>query len=322
MAINISLDEIKNAARAVAGLVIRTPAVLSPELSRVYGCSVYLKLENLQYTGAFKIRGNSFKLLNMAERALASGVVTASSGNHGLGLSLAARRLSASAKIVVPSKTPANKVEKIKSYGAEVIICGETYDDSAARAKAFAEEEGRIYVPSFDDRDIIAGNAGMGLEIHDDVPGAELVVCPVGGGGGISGISLALKQLSPGIRVVGVQAEGACSMARSIESGGRRELESADTIADGIAVRMPGELTFPIVRDLAEKIVLVSDEEIIRAVGMLAKCARVVAEPAGAAAVAALDRIDDLPRGGSVVCLISGGNIDKDRLVEALGSKF
>ncbi len=318
---NIDLNQIKAAAAAIAPLIIRTPCVKSGELSAVYGCPVYLKLENLQVTGAFKIRGNAYKLLKMSDEELQSGVVTASSGNHGLGLSLSALRRRVKAKILVPVRTPVNKVQKLKRYGADVIVEGDTYDEAAARARKISKEEGLAYIPSFDDIDIITGNATMGLEIYEDVPDISLMIAPVGGGGGISGIALALKGLCPSVRIIGVQAEGAASMACSLESGERKALEEVNTIADGIAVGKPGRLTFPLVRELVENVLVVSEEEILNAAALLACSAKVVAEPAGAASAAALRKIKDLPGEGSVVCLVSGGNIDRKLLAEILSGK-
>ncbi len=317
----IGLEKIKEASSAIAPFILRTPCIRSEELSKKFKCPVYLKLENLQVTGAFKIRGNAYKLSKMPDSELSFGVVTASSGNHGLGLSLSASRRSVSAKILVPSPTPRNKIQKLHALGADVVISGNTYNEAVLEAKRLALEEGRAYIPSFDDADIITGNATMGLEIYRDVPDISLMVAPIGGGGGISGLGLALKKLSPSVRIIGAETGGAASMAFSLEAGERKSLEEINTVADGIAVSEPGGLTFRLVRELAEEVVVVSDEEIKEAVRFLACSAGTVAEPAGAAAAAALGKIKELPGRGAVVCLVSGGNIDRELLAAVLAGK-
>lgn len=317
----IGLEQVKEASSAIAPFILRTPCIRSEALSRKFKCPVYLKLENLQITGAFKIRGNAYKLSKMPHSELAAGVVTASSGNHGLGLALSAFRRSVSAKILVPSRTPRNKIRKLTGCGADVVISGRTYNEAVLEAKKIADEEGRVYIPSFDDADIITGNATMGLEIYRDVPDISLMVAPVGGGGGISGLSLALEGLSPSVRIIGAQAAGAASMVSSLEAGERKPLEEINTIADGIAVSEPGELTFQVVRELVEEVAVVSDEEIKEAVAFLACSAGTAAEPAGAAAAAALGKIKELPERGAVVCLVSGGNIDRELLADILAGQ-
>ena len=306
----VSLEQIKKARERIAEAVIRTPCIYSLPLSRKTGKDVFLKLECLQVTQAFKARGNANKLALMGPEEKAKGVITASSGNHGLGLSLASMRHGVKSAIVVPEVAPANKVEKIKENGAEVIIRGKTYDDAVEYAHKLSREKGLVYVSSFDDPDIIAGNGSVGLEILEEVPDVKLIICPIGGGGGISGVSLAAKQVNPEIRVMGVEAERAASMLRSIEAGEITELESASTFADGIAVRRPGNLNFVIVRSWIDRIVTVSEEDMEKGVVMLAKEAKVVAEGAGAASVAALLAGKADSEYDRVVCIISGGNID------------
>jgi threonine dehydratase len=214
------------------------------------------------------------------------------------------------AVIVVPEVAPRNKIEKIRENGAEVIIKGKAYDDAAAYAHAISQERGHVYIPSFDDPDIIAGNGSVGLEILEDVPEVKLILCPIGGGGGISGVSLAVKQIHSDIHVVGVEAERAPSMLKSIEAGQLTELSSADTFADGIAVRKPGKLNFEIVRAYVDKIVTVSEPQMEAALCVLAKEAKIIAEGAGAASVAALMSEGFDSRFDKVVCIVSGGNID------------
>jgi len=307
----VSLDEIRLARERIKDKVNRTPCIYSLPLSRRTGKEVFLKLENLQVTQAFKARGNANKIALLSKEQRESGVVTASSGNHGQGLSLAALRSGVKAVVVLPEAAPLNKREKIKENKAEVIIEGKTYDDAAQYAHVLAGEKGYTYVPSFDDRDIIAGNGSIGLEILEDVPQAEIIVDPIGGGGGISGICLAVKQIKADIQVIGVEAEGAASMSESIQRNKVLQLPSMNTFADGIAVGKPGELNFQIVKRLVDGIVVVSDEEMKSAVATLAREAKIVAEGAGAASVAAL-LFQKFPvkDGSSVVCVISGGNID------------
>jgi threonine dehydratase len=309
----ISLDQIRQARERIKDKVNRTPCVYSLPLSRMTGREVFLKLENLQLTQAFKARGNANKIALLSQEQKERGVITASSGNHGQGLSLAALRNGVKAVVVLPEAAPLNKREKIKENRAEVIIRGKTYDDAALYAHSLAEDKGYTYIPSFDDPDIIAGNGSIGLEILEDVPQAEIIVFPIGGGGGISGVCMATKQINPDIQIVGVEAAGAASMFESVKAGKLVELPSIDTFADGIAVRKPGELNFEIVKHCVDNIVTVSDEEMKSAIVTLAREAKIIAEGAGAASVATL-LFEKFPvrDGSNVVCVISGGNIDMD----------
>ena len=307
----ISLDQIRQARERIKDKVNRTPCIYSLPLSRMTGKEVFLKLENLQVTQAFKARGNANKIAMLSKEQKEKGVITASSGNHGQGLSLAALRSGVKAVVVLPEAAPLNKREKIKQNKAEVIIKGETYDDAALYAHSLAEDKGYTYIPSFDDLDVIAGNGSIGLEILEDVPQAEIIVFPIGGGGGISGICLATKQINTDIQIIGVEAVGAAAMLESVKANKIVELPSINTFADGIAVRKPGELNFKIVKHCVDNIVTVSDEEMKSAIVTLAKEAKIIAEGAGAASVAAL-LFDKFPikDGSNVVCIISGGNID------------
>lgn len=319
--LTISLNQIKEARNRIADSVVKTPCIYSLPLSRKMDKEVYLKLENLQVTQAFKARGNANKLALLDEERRKRGVVTASSGNHGQGLSLAAMRYGVKAVIVVPEVAPANKIHKIKGNSAEVIIKGKTYDDAVEHAHFLSKKEGYIYIPSFDDLEIIAGNGSIGLEILEDVPEAEVIICPIGGGGGISGIALACKQINPDIQIIGVEAEKASAMLNSINAGRITELSSADTFADGIAVRKPGTLNFEMVKEYVSKIVTVSEEEIKSAVYLLAKEAKLITEGAGAASVAGLifEKIEtDLDK---IVCVITGGNIDMSLFKDILAKE-
>lgn len=307
----VSLKSIKDAEQRIQGSVLKTPCTYSLPLSRRCRKEVFLKLENLQVTQAFKARGNANKIGLLSQEEKDRGVITASSGNHGQGLSLAALRAGIKAVIILPEVAPRNKIEKIKENQAQVIIHGKAYDDACHYAHILAEKNHYTYVQSFDDLDIIAGNGTIGLEILEEVPQAQMIICPIGGGGGISGIALLAKQIKKEARVIGVQAEKAASMVESVRSGNIVELPSADTFADGIAVRKPGSITFKIVKKYVDGLVTVSEEEIKSAVFTLAREAKVIAEGAGASTVAALlsNKINSKEI-STIVCLITGGNID------------
>ena len=317
----ITLDKIYDARERIRDKVNKTPCIYSLTLSRILKKEIFLKLENLQLTQAFKARGNANKMSLLTQDEKDRGVITASSGNHGQGLSLAALLAGVKATIFLPEVAPQNKIDKIKENKAEVIIKGKTYDDACHYAHILAKEKNYVYVQSFDDLDVIAGNGSIGLEILEDVSQAQMIICPIGGGGGISGVSLAAKQLKPDIKMVGVEAERAPSMLKSIEAGKVIELNSADTFADGIAVRKPVEITFGIVKKYVDLLVTVSEEEIKSAIFTLAKEAKIIAEGAGAASVAALlSKKIDTKNISNIVCIISGGNIDMT-LFQAILSK-
>ena len=315
----ITLEKIKEARERIRDKINKTPCIYSLTLSRILNKEVFLKLENLQLTQAFKARGNANKMSLLTQGEKDRGVITASSGNHGQGLSLAALLAGVKATIILPEVAPQNKIDKIKENKAEVIIKGKTYDDASHYAHILAKEKNYVYIHSFDDLDIIAGNGSIGLEILEDVPQTQMIICPIGGGGGISGISLAAKQLKSDIKMVGVEAEKAPSMLKSIEADKIIELDSADTFADGIAVRKSGEINFKIVKKYVDSLVTVSEEEIKNAIFTLAKEAKIIAEGAGAASVAALlSKKIDTENISNIVCMISGGNIDIDMLSDIL----
>ncbi len=316
----LNLQKFQEAGARIKKYIQRTPCLPFQDLSEEVGRNIYMKLEGLQITGGFKLRGNLNKLLSMGKENLPNGVVTASSGNHGLGLSYSARLLGVKVTVVVPETTPKNKVDKLRTYGAEVILAGAHYDEAVKRVKKIVEETGALYVPSFDDPDIIAGNGTIGLEINEDVPGVAQYICPIGGGGGISGSGLALKALNPNIKIIGVEAEGAASMKASIEAGKPIQLPEVKTKAEGIAVSRPGELPFEIVKDLVDEIVTVSEEEMEDALRYLVGKGKIVPELAGTAGIAALLAGKILPEKGPVVCLITGGNIDLQYLGSILTS--
>ena len=307
----ISLKKIKETRDRIRGAINKTPCIYSLPLSRIIKKEVFLKLENLQVTQAFKARGNANKINLLSKEEKRRGVITASSGNHGQGLSLAALRAGIKAVIVLPEVAPKNKIEKIQENKAEVIIKGKTYDDACKYAYCLAEENNYTYIQSFDDLDIIAGNGSMGLEILEEVPQTQMIICPIGGGGGISGVALPAKQIKSDIKIIGVEAKKSPSMLESIKAGKIIELSSAETFADGIAVRKPGKINFEMVKKYVDDIITVSEEEIKSAIFTLAKEAKIVAEGAGASSVAALlSKKVSTKTVSNIVCIITGGNID------------
>ena len=287
-----------------------TPCSYCEGLSEEFNVDIYLKLENLQRTGAFKIRGNAHKLSQLDEAKLQEGVITASSGNHGLGLSLSACLRTIPVTVLVPEQTPEIKIKKLNSYGAEVIIEGDNYDKTVIKAKELAQDRNMKYISSFDDPDIILGNTTMGWEIFTTLQEPEMVICPVGGGGGMAGISLARNILSPGTEIVGVEAKCSASMTKSLASNKRIELDNISTLADGIKVAKPGKITYPLAQDNVKNMITVSENDMQRAFLKLMNKAKIVAELAGCAPVAALKHINFGEISGPIVCVISGGNID------------
>lgn len=315
----ISLADIRNAAAAVRGRVIRTPLVYSPTFSRLTGCEVYLKLENLQETGSFKIRGATYKLLEGLDPAnRENGVVAASAGNHAQGVALAATRAGVRSTILMPEWASISKQEATRGYGGEVILEGKSVADAITVAREMAKS-GKTFIHPYDDPMIIAGQGTIALEILEDQPDTDVVIVPVGGGGLISGIACGVKELRPGIRVVGVQAETCPSALQAIQSGERIPVEAARSIADGITVKQIGEIPFEIIRSRVDEIVLVSEDRIAEAVLMLLESKKTLAEGAGAVSAAAvLSGAVALPRGGKAVLVISGGNMDSpilDRVI-------
>jgi len=314
-----TLADVHAAARALEPHIRRTPCVLSHTFSERAGAEVWLKLENLQRTGSFKLRGalNKLHALSAAERA--RGLLAASAGNHAQGVALAARLLGASATIVMPRGTPINKVQRTEGYGARVVLHGESFDEAQAHAHALVEREGLVLVHPFDDPHVIAGQGTLALELLDEVPELDTIVLPIGGGGLAAGVALTVKALRPGVRVIGVQAAGADAMARSFRAGKPVALDSTRTFADGIRVGRVGELTFELVRRHVDEIVTVEDGELAEAVVQAMELSKVVAETAGIAGVAAL--LSGKVRGARrAVAVISGGNIDLNLLARIIES--
>lgn len=308
-----TLAEIERARETVEGVIQQTPMELSRHLSKALGSTVHLKCENLQRTGAYKIRGAYNLLSQLTEEERARGVVAASAGNHAQGVAYAASALGIQSTIFMPHGAALPKLQATRDYGAETRLRGLVFQETLAAALEFARETGATFVPPYDHPAIIAGQGTVGLEVLDQTPDVETVIVPIGGGGLISGVAIALKerarQLGREIRVIGVQASGASAFAPSLEAGQPTTIAIRPTIADGIAVSRPGDLTFEAVRDHVDEIVAVDDDDIATALIVLLERAKLVVEPAGAVGVAAILKglVKDA---GTTVVLLSGGNID------------
>jgi threonine dehydratase len=313
----IDLARIEGAAARVQPYVRRTPTELSEPLGELTGRELVLKLENLQHTGAFKIRGALSRLLAMAPEERQCGVITASAGNHGLGVALAARLLGISATVVVPTTVPLAKLTAIQRQGAEAVLEGPTYDDAHIAAETIARERRLTYVHAFDDPDVIAGQGTLALELLADGPELDAIVVPVGGGGLISGVAVAAKAVRPSVRVIGVQAAGSPALAESFREG-RLMTAASSTIADGIAVKRPGALAFDLINRLVDDVVTVDDEAIAQAIVLLLERHKLLAEGAGAAALSAVLQGKIPARLRRVGVVISGGNIDPNLLGKVL----
>jgi threonine dehydratase len=308
-----TLDDIEKARETIAGVARVTPMETSQFLAEVLGSPVHLKCENLQRTGAYKLRGAYNRLSMLTEEQRAAGVVAASAGNHAQGVALAARELGIPATIFTPVGVALPKLQATRHYGAEVVLRGHSVEEALSAAKDFAAHTGAVFIPPFDHPAVIAGQGTLGLEIVDQVPDVDTVVVPIGGGGVISGIAIAVKglaeRLGREIRVIGVQAENAAAYPDSLDAGEPVTITTTPTIADGIAVARPGDLNFPIIRDLVDEIVTVSDDDVARALLVLLERAKLVVEAAGAVGVAAI-MAGSVRDTGRTVVLLSGGNID------------
>ena len=305
----LTLEKIRDAAEVLGGAIYRTDVIHAPALST--RCDVFLKTENLQKTGSFKIRGAYYKIARLSETEKKRGVIACSAGNHAQGVALAAQKNGIPALICLPDGAPISKVEATKSYGAELCLVPGVYDDAYERALRLKDERKMTFIHPFDDEDVIAGQGTIGLEILSQLDGVDAVLVPVGGGGLISGIAYAIKSVDPSVRVYGVQAEGAPSMYNSIRDHQIESLPSVSTIADGIAVKQPGAQTFALCAKYVDGIVTVSDDEIAEAILALIEKEKMIAEGAGAVPVAAVlsGKLPELD-GKKVCCVVSGGNID------------
>ena len=313
----LTLDKIYQASYALKTVIRRTDLIPAPNINKT--CSIFLKPENLQVTGSFKVRGACFKIAQLTEEERQRGVVACSAGNHAQGVALAATSHGISSLICLPDNAPISKIEATKRYGADVCLVEGVYDDAYRRALELRDEKGYTFIHPFDDEDVIAGQGTIGLEILDQLPDMDAVIVPVGGGGLISGVAYAIKHLAPHIKVYGVQANGAPSMLDSISHGKIERLPSVRTIADGIAVKEPGLHTFDLCQKYVDEIVSVSDDEISTAILTLIEQHKLIAEGAGAVSVAAA-MFNKVPvKGKKVVSLVSGGNIDVTILSRVIG---
>lgn len=308
--VSVTAADIKRARENIQNLVRLTPLDHSRTFSALIGRDVYLKCENLQRTGSFKVRGASNKILNLTEEEKKKGVIAASAGNHAQGVALGATSAGISSTIFMPEGAPISKIMATRGYGAEVMLAGASYDDAYAKARETQEERGATFIHAFDDPDVAAGQGTIGLEILEQLPDVGTVVVPIGGGGLISGIAVAVKEANPQIKIVGVQASGCPSSYISRRQHKICQVTHAGTIADGIAVKTPGSLTFPLIEAYVDDIVTVEDEEIANAVLMLLERAKLVVEGSGAVSLAALLNNKVNIRGNNVVSILSGGNID------------
>lgn len=307
----LSLDKVYHANYVLKDVVRETDIIYSSTLSEKSGCEVYLKTENLQVTGSFKVRGAYYKISQLSEEEKSHGVVACSAGNHAQGVALASKKFGIKSVICMPDGAPISKVEATKSYGAEVVLVPGVYDDAHNYSEKLREEKGYTFIHPFDDDDVIAGQATIGLEIINQFKDVDAIVVPIGGGGLISGVAFAVKSLNPKIKVYGVQAAGAPSMIQSLEHNKIEMLPSVSTIADGIAVKEPGVHTFELCRKYVDRVVSVTDDQVSAAILALIEKQKMIAEGAGAVSLAAVmfGKIPDI-KGKKVVCLISGGNID------------
>lgn len=305
----LTLDRVYKAKQVLKEVIRETDMIYAPNIQN--GTNVYLKTENLQVTGSFKVRGSYFKISQLSDEEKARGVIACSAGNHAQGVALAATKNGIKSLICLPEGAPISKVEATKRYGAEVCMVPGVYDDAYNKAIELRDEKGYAFIHPFNDPDVIAGQGTIGLEILEQLPNADVVIVPIGGGGLIAGVAFTLKQLNPRCKVYGVQATGAPSMERSIMDGKIETLSRVQTIADGIAVKTPGDVTFDLVKEYVDGIVTVTDDEIARAILALLEKQKLISEGAGATPVAAVmaGKIPDI-EGKNVCCLVSGGNID------------
>jgi len=318
----LSLQDILAAQRSLSGLITRTPLEYSFLLSRRAGCQVYLKLENWQKTGSFKVRGAINKVASLTEEEKARGLVTASAGNHALGVAYAARALgNVPTTLFVPVNAPTSKLKKLEEYDCDVVLAGNSYEEAHHAAEDFERLHGATYVHAYDDPWTIAGQGTVGLEVLEDLPDAEAILVPVGGGGLIAGVAVAAKAINPQVRIIGVQPEASPAAYLSLRAGRPyEEYEAAPTIADGLAGGF-GRLPFETAGDLIDEIVLVSEEEIRAAVFTLLELAQLVVEGSGAVGIAALLAGRVNLAGRKVVAVLSGANIDASLLFEIMGEQ-
>ena len=311
-----TIDDIRAAARRIEGAVVRTPTLMSRTLSQIVGAEVWLKFENLQFTAAYKERGALNKLLQLSPDERARGVITASAGNHAQAVAYHAKRLGIPTAIVMPAPTPMVKVTQTEGHGAHVILDGERFDDAYAKARELEAAEGLVFVHPFDDPQVIAGQGTIALEMFEDAPDLDLLCIPVGGGGLLSGVGIAARALKPEIELIGVETELYPSMKSALD--GSILTTGGDTLAEGIAVKEPGQLTSRILKELRAEVLLVAERDIERAVAMLVAIEKTVVEGAGAAGLAAMLAYPERFAGRKVGTILCGGNIDTHLLAYVL----
>jgi len=306
----LALDDVVQARNVIQGMVQRTPLIHSHILSQRFGCQLFLKAENLQHTGSFKVRGAYNKIITLARSGVVKGIIAASAGNHAQGVAVAAAAADIPATIVMPETASLPKVQATQGYGARVILYGENYEEAAAHTRHLAQEEGLTVIPAFNDDLVVAGQGTIGLEVHEALPDLDAVIVPVGGGGLISGIALAVKSLRPATRVIGVQASAATGAKASFQEGRIVHISPRNTLADGIAVGAPGEVTLPLMQRYVDDIVSVEEEAISQAMVLLLEFGKLVVEGAGAVGVAALLSGRLSCKNQKTVAILSGGNVD------------
>ena len=304
----LTLEKFEEASELVKRVTNPTKLIYSDYLSEQTGAKVYLKPENMQYTGAYKIRGAYYKISTLTEEERSRGLITASAGNHAQGVAFAAKKFGCKAVIVMPTVTPLIKVNRTKSYGAEVVLYGDVYDDAYAYACELAEKNGYTFVHPFNDLDVATGQGTIAMELVQEMPTVDYILVPVGGGGLITGVSTLAKMLNPKIKVIGVEPSEAASMTAALQAGEVVELPSANTIADGTAVKAVGDKILPYVQENVDKMLLVEDDELIGAFLDMVENHKMIVENSGLLSVAALKQLDC--KGKKVVCILSGGNMD------------
>lgn len=304
----LTLEKFKQASAIVKEVTLPTKLVYSEYLSKQTGADVYLKPENMQYTGAYKVRGAYYKISTMSEEDRKKGLVTASAGNHAQGVAYAAKKFGCKATVVMPTVTPLIKVNRTKSYGAEVVLHGDVYDDACAYAMKLAEEEGYTFVHPFDDLDVATGQGSIAMEIFEELPDVDYILAPIGGGGLITGVSTLTKMLNPNVKVIGVEPAGAASMTEALKERHPVTLASANTIADGTAVKRVGEKIFPYAEKNIDEVITVADDDLIGAFLDVVENHKMIVENSGLLTVAALRQLD--LKGKKVVSILSGGNMD------------
>ncbi len=304
----MKLQDFTTAREHLQKVLLPTHLIYSPIFSEESGNQIYIKPENLQKTGAFKIRGAYNKINKLTEEEKKRGVIASSAGNHAQGVAYAARELGIKAVIVMPKTTPLIKVQSTKKYGAEVVLYGDVYDDAYQKAKELEAQEGYVFVHPFDDIDVLEGQGTIALEILEEMPDAEVIVVPIGGGGLISGIAAAAKMIKPDIKIIGVEPSGAASATEALKKNKVVTLPEANTIADGTAVKRIGDLTFNCIKQYVDEVVTVDDYELTEAFLLLAEKHKIIAENSGILPLAALKKLSE--RGKKVVPVVSGGNID------------